>query len=197
MTGRMIKYNAKGLLEMNKVFVKKDFVFFWGNKASNTSRISKACLSQWWSCVFYENGIRYSSTEQYMMYQKALIFKDHIMAERIILTTNPKEIKGYGRKISGFDEEYWRKERERIVLQGNMLKFTQNTNLYDYLLSTKGKILVEASPFDRIWGIRMGENDENICNLNEWKGENLLGFILMEVRDRIQQTIIDGCSSNM
>lgn len=190
MTGRMSRYNRRGLLERNKTFAKKDFVFFWENKTLNTSRVAKTCLSQWWSCVFYEDNIRYSSAEQYMMHKKALLFKDHIMAERIMLTENPKKIKDFGRKTADFDEEYWKKVSEKIVLQGNLLKFTQNSNLYDYLLSTKEKILVEASPFDLIWGIGMKENDENICNLNEWKGENLLGFILMEVRDRISSKSI-------
>lgn len=187
MEGIIIKYNKKSLEETNKEFKKKEFVFFWEDQPSNASRISKTCLSQWWSCIFCENDIRYSSAEQYMMHQKALLFKDYIIAEKIMSTENPKEIKKYGRKIEDFDEKYWKKNREKIVLQGNLLKFSQNSNLYDYMLSTKEQILVEASPVDRIWGIGMKENDDNICNLNKWKGENLLGFILMEVRDRISR----------
>ena len=69
----------------------------------------------------------------------------------------------------------------------NLLKFSQNQNFKDFLLSTGDKILVEASPYDRIWGIGMLETDNRAENPLLWNGENLLGFALMEVRDQLRR----------
>lgn len=99
----------------------------------------------------------------------------------------PKEIKALGRKVRGFDESVWNKVKYSIVLNGNFRKFTQNPKLREFLLSTGENILVEASPYDAIWGIRMSANNENAQNPMKWKGQNLLGFALMEVRDEIRR----------
>jgi ribA/ribD-fused uncharacterized protein len=125
--------------------------------------------------------------EQYMMAEKARLFGDTEIEEKIMNCNNPNEIKGLGRKVRGFDEEIWNKVKYSIVVNGNYDKFMQNEKLKAYLLSTEDKILVEASPYDNVWGIQMSENDEDIKNPELWRGENLLGFALMEVRNEIKR----------
>lgn len=100
---------------------------------------------------------------------------------------DPKQIKALGRKVHNFDDTIWNKAKYSIVLNGNYLKFSQNPELREFLLSTGDDILVEASPLDAIWGIRMSENNENARNPLKWSGRNLLGFALMEVRDEIRR----------
>lgn len=121
-----------------------------------------------------------------MMSKKALLFDDKEVFEQIMVSDEPNKIKSLGRKIRNFDEKIWNDVKYSIVLNGNYLKFTQNRNLMNFLLSTGDKILVEASPTDRVWGIGMSENDERINNPYEWQGENLLGFALTEVREEIK-----------
>ena len=162
-----------------------DFIFFWGHTPSRDGYLTQACLSQWWLCVFMENGILFSCAEQYMMYKKALLFKDYKHAQEILITKTPKRIKELGRLVEDFDDEIWNTEKEKIVLRGNLLKFSQNSELRNYLTSTGNKILVEASPYDKVWGIGMKSNDDDICDPGKWQGKNLLGFLLMETRDRV------------
>ncbi|MDJ0633261.1 MAG: NADAR family protein [Xenococcaceae cyanobacterium MO_188.B29] len=73
--------------------------------------------------------------------------------------------------------------RSPIVVKGNLAKFSQKEALKEFLLNTKERILVEASPRDRIWGIGLGQNNPDAANPYQWQGLNLLGFALMEVRD--------------
>jgi len=98
----------------------------------------------------------------------------------------PKQFKALGRKIKGFDHNIWNKNKVNIVVKGNVAKFSQNKKLKDFLLSTGDKVLVEASPEDIIWGIGFGEEDSEARNPRAWKGENLMGFALMEVRDMLR-----------
>ena len=92
-----------------------------------------------------------------------------------------------GRKVKNFDEKKWNETKYSIVFAGNLLKFSQDENLKDFLLSTKNDIIVEASPYDKIWGMGMSADDEFVENPTRWKGENLLGFALMEVRDELSK----------
>ena len=158
--------STKELLETNK-----GFEFFWSGT-----------FSQWKSCKFYENGIMFTSAEQYMMYHKAILFGDVRIAKEILAINHPKEIKALGRKVKNFDEKIWNQNKYEIVKKGNILKFSQNPRLKKELLNTGDSILVEASPFDDIWGIKMGEFDPNRFDPLNWKGQNLLGFGLTEVR---------------
>jgi len=123
--------------------------------------------------------------EQYMMAEKARIFGDEEILEEILKNKNPKQIKALGRKVRNFDEEVWKKKRYSIILNGNYAKFIQNKELRRFLVETKNRVLVEASPYDKIWGIGMAADDENVENPLQWKGQNLLGFALMEVREEI------------
>ena len=121
------------------------------------------------------------------MVAKARIFKDEEVKKEIMNTSDPKLMKALGRKVRNFDPQVWDKAKYSIVLNGNYYKFTQNKEMMDFLLSTGDKILVEASPMDTIWGIGFGKENEKVKNVAMWRGQNLLGFALMEVRDEIRK----------
>lgn len=121
------------------------------------------------------------------MAEKARIFEDEEIRKQIFTETDPKTIKQLGRKIKNFNQEIWDKCKYSIILNGNYAKFLQNKELLDFLLSTGNKILVEASPYDTIWGVGMEEANPQINNPFLWKGQNLLGFALMEVRNELKR----------
>jgi ribA/ribD-fused uncharacterized protein len=139
-------------------------------------------LCQWWKSKFVENNIEYCCCEQYMMYQKALLFNDKETANKILNTKEPREQKKLGREVKNFDEHVWDVAKEKIVYNGNYLKFSQNEDLKEYLCDTHPYELVEANKYDRIWGIGMFSHDPNILDTSKW-GQNLLGKILMNVRN--------------
>lgn len=121
-----------------------------------------------------------------MMAEKARLFDDRIMLGKIMQAPTPKDAKLIGRSVSGFDAAIWEQHRSAIVIDGNYYKFTQNAALQKFLLETGDRILVEASPVDRIWGIGLAEDDPNATVPEKWPGLNLLGFALMAVRDRLR-----------
>lgn len=184
---KKLNYNLEKLRKEYNAGEKLKFLFFWGHQPSKDGSISKSCFSQWWKSDFLENMDLYCCTEQYMMAGKAKLFNDEEVFEEIMKCKDPKKIKSLGRKVKNFDEEKWNKAKIDIVFKGNYLKFMQNKNLKEFLLSTGNRIIVEASPYDAVWGIKMSENDEFVNNPLKWKGKNLLGFILMEVRDEIKK----------
>ena len=112
---------------------------------------------------------------------------DEDTRKRILASTDPKEIKALGREVRNFDEYKWQKHRMEIVITGNLHKFMDNEELKVFLLGTRDKILVEASPYDTVWGIGMKEDDPDCRNPRLWKGENLLGFALMDVREKLSK----------
>lgn len=185
-----IELNQKySLLKLQRDFnsgKKIDFLFFYGH-TNDKKEINKSSLSQWYIKDFKENDLIFNCMEKYMMYNKALLFDDKNIANEILNTNHPKAIKELGRKVKNFNDEAWDKMKYKIVFTGNYYKFSQNTDLRNFLLSTKNKVLVEASPYDKVWGIKMRYDDENIENPFFWKGENLLGFALMQVRDEIKR----------
>ncbi len=159
------------------------YLFFWGHTPHKDGLITSSCLSQWWICEFESNGLIFHSTEHWMMYQKAVLFKDFKVADQILTCPTPGEAKELGRKVSNFDDGIWNEHRLDIVIEGNRLKFSQNEELKTFLLNTKQRVLVEASPVDEIWGVGLSKDSDKIENPNTWRGLNLLGFALMEVRD--------------
>lgn len=163
------------------------YTFFWKPQPSSDGSIMESCLSQWWKADFWSVAHTYCCMEQFMMASKAELFDDEEIRKEILQCSDPKQIMALGRKVRNFDEKVWNEVKYSIVLNGNYLKFTQNPELRDFLLSTGDKVLVEASPYDGIWGIKMGQTDENVLNPLKWRGENLLGFALMEVRDEIRR----------
>ena len=135
---------------------------------------------------FEVDGIQYHTTEQYMMASKARVFGDNDTLKEIMNATNPSDYKKLGRKVKGFEPTLWDEKKLDIVVEGNKAKFGQNPELKEYLLSTDDAILVEASPYDNIWGIGMDRDTAINCKVEDWKGENLLGCALMEVRDYLR-----------
>ncbi|MEI0496343.1 NADAR family protein [Brachyspira intermedia] len=180
------KYSLEKLRKDFNSGKKIDFLFFYGH-TNDKKEVTKSSLSQWYIKDFKENDLVFNCMEKYMMYNKALLFDDKDIANEILNTNQPKAIKELGRKVKNFNDELWDKMKYKIVFIGNYYKFSQNTDLRNFLLSTKNKVLVEASPYDKVWGIKMKYDDENIENPFCWKGENLLGFALMEVRDEIKR----------
>ena len=168
------------------------FLFFWGHN-NRYNNINKTCLSQWYPCEFEIDGETYNCAEQYMMAQKAVVFKDSRTLEKILESSDPKQIKALGRQVKNFNDGVWFQYAKNIVIRGNYAKFSQNPELKEFLLKTAPNILVEASPYDKIWGIGLSERDHSqiICNPHNWLGTNLLGCALTEVRDMLKAEIED------
>ena len=143
--------------------------------------------SQWYNSSMTIDGIRYSCCEQYMMHQKALLFKDLTTAAKIMSTTSPKLQKQLGREVINYNEAIWDNRKIDIVFIGNLAKFSQNELLKTELLNTGNRQFVEASPFDTIWGIGMGLDNPLINDPTKWKGLNLLGQVLNFVRDTLRK----------
>lgn len=191
------------------------FTFFW---------YTSSPFSQWHPSLFTVEGTTFTSAEQYMMYNKAVLFGDFAIAEEImslnslvlknkdgdledyilkryaegqiskkeilkdkhlkaLWTESQNAIKALGKKVKNYDDTIWIENRERIVEEGNFAKFSQNADLKEALLATKGTTLVEASPYDTIWGIGLKEDDARAKNVSTWRGLNLLGKILTNIRD--------------
>ena len=161
------------------------YLFFWGHTPPPDGSINQSCFSQWWMQDFEINSVRYLCAEQYMMAEKARLFGDNEMLNSIMQTNIPKEMKAYGRAVCNFEKSIWDANCFQIVKKANIAKFTQNNDLLEFLLGTKNRILVEASPRDRIWGIGMGKDNPNAENPLKWRGQNLLGFALTEARDEL------------
>lgn len=162
------------------------YTFFWGHTRAKDHAITKSCFSQWYEVEFKLNGVVFKTTEQYMMAEKAKLFNDSIILEQIMSADTTKEIKELGRKIANFDSEIWNQNKFNIVVKGNYEKFNQNWDLKKFLLETDDSIIVEASPYDKIWGIGLAETDKDIKNPLLWKGSNLLGYALMNVREKLR-----------
>jgi ribA/ribD-fused uncharacterized protein len=162
------------------------FLFFWGHQPNKDGSISKTCFSQWWLSSFDVDGITYKTAEHWMMAKKALLFNDKEIFEKIIQAKSPAEAKKLGREVKNYDDKLWLANRYQIVKEGNYHKFSQNAELATFLLNTKERILVEASPVDPIWGIGMAADNKEVNNPEKWQGLNLLGFALMEVRDELR-----------
>lgn len=160
----------------------RSIIFFYGEKKKYRE------FSNFYPCTFRSkckccDGTTYTSSEQYMMAHKAILFKDDASYKRILKAKTPMEAKKLGRKVINFNEEKWKKVRTRIVILGLTYKFSSDPKLKKVLLDTGNAILVEASPRDKIWGIGMGEKKGREVGIKGWKGTNLLGKCLMKVRD--------------
>lgn len=177
-----MRYDIEKIKEIVSRNTSIEIIYFWGHRKS-LKKITETCFSQWYDVCFEVNGVQYHTTEQYMMASKARLFGDDDVLKLIMNATTPSEYKKLGKKVKGFDSALWDEKKQNIVVEGNKAKFCQNINLKEYLLSTGNAILVEASPYDAIWGIGMNKNQALNSSVEDWKGENLLGCALMEVRD--------------
>lgn len=161
------------------------YLFFWGHRPGK-SGITASCFSQWYEAPFVVDGQRYATAEHFMMAEKAALFGDHEVRARVLEAPTPDAAKALGRRVNGFDDAVWTAHRFSIVVRANEAKFTQQSELRAFLESTGSRILVEASPVDRIWGIGLAQDDARAADPQQWDGLNLLGFALMEVRDRLR-----------
>ncbi|MEU5718442.1 NADAR family protein [Streptomyces sp. NPDC020403] len=159
---------------------------FWGHRPRPDGRLSESCLSQWWPSPFTVGGVTYASAEHWMMAGKARLFGDAEAAERAVAASSPAAAKKVGRLVRDFDEDVWVRERYALVVAGSVHKFGQDPALRAYLTGTGERVLVEASPLDRIWGIGLGKDDPRTADPAAWRGLNLLGFALMEARARLR-----------
>ena len=153
-----------------------NYTFFWTGP-----------FSQWFPAKFVIDDVKYISTEQYMMAQKAVLFDDKEAFKNIMLTHSPRKQKAFGRAVKGFNKNEWEKVARGLVYMGNYAKFTQNPDLKEFILKTSGTELVEASPYDKIWGIGLPEGHKDIYDPKKWKGKNWLGQVLTQVRLKIEE----------
>jgi ribA/ribD-fused uncharacterized protein len=160
------------------------YLYFWGHQPT-PGVVGASCFSQWYEAAFVVDGQSFATAEHYMMAEKAVLFGDLATRDQIIAANNPGAAKAMGRKVKGFDEEQWLAARFAIVVRGNLAKFAQNAELGVFLQQTGTRILVEASPLDQIWGIGLGQADPLAADPRNWKGLNLLGFALMQVRSEL------------
>ncbi|MFF8729788.1 NADAR family protein [Streptomyces sp. NPDC015171] len=161
------------------------YLHFWGHRPLPDGRIGASCLSQWWPSPFVVDGVRYATAEHWMMAGKARLFGDAEAEQRVLAAGHPAEAKKAGRLVRDFDERIWTRERFRIVVEGSVHKFAADAGLGTFLLNTGDRVLVEASPVDRVWGIGLSADDEAASDPERWRGHNLLGFALMEARERL------------
>ena len=159
--------------------MKDKYTFFWGTDGKYGH------LSNWYKCKFKceLDIIEFNCSEQYMMYHKALLFKDNEIANLILKSDSPREQKKLGRKVKNFDTNIWEENAKKIVYDGCLLKYLSNPELMKKLFDTQGTILVEASPYDKVWGIGLLETDKRAKSKNKWLGKNWLGEVLTKLRN--------------
>ena len=146
-------------------------------------------LSQWFYAPFYVMRTEYLTAEHYMMHKKAELFGDNLISALILNTYEPSEVKKLGKQVQNFDIIKWNEKKFDIVVQGNWYKFHNYKDLKRKLLATGDSILVEASPTDRIWGIGRPMGYSQLHDVDSWRGENLLGFALMKVREKVKNEL--------
>lgn len=159
------------------------YLFFWGHQPRKDGAISKTCFSQWFEAPFMLGGIHYATAEHYMMAEKARLFSDGQTLAKILAAPSPAHAKKLGREVADFDNARWEARGFDAVVEGNVAKFTQNPAMGEFLLNTGNRVLVEASPVDKVWGIGLAGDDPRALHPAQWQGANLLGFALMRVRE--------------
>lgn len=177
--------NRDDLIAAIEAGVRVKYLFFWGHTETG-EEVTAACLSQWYPSPFEVEGVTYLTAEHWMMAGKARLFRDSDELTAVLASTHPGEAKRAGRRVRGFDQVTWERHRFELVIAGNVHKFGQDERLRSWLLGTGDRVLVEASPRDRVWGIGMGRANPDATDPARWRGLNLLGFALMEARDRLR-----------
>ena len=153
-------------------------------------------LSNWYIRNFTIAGKTYCCVEQYMMEQKALLFNDYEIANQIMAQTDPQEMQKLGRQVENFHQVVWDAYKQLIVYKALLAKFEQNPDLMRDLLNTKTSTFVECSRSDKVWGIGLGMHDE-IRYIEEWPGQNLLGFTLVQVRAELMDRFLKQYSDKI
>ncbi|MFJ7153829.1 NADAR family protein [Streptomyces sp. NPDC101118] len=159
---------------------------FWGHRPRADGTLGPSCLSQWWPSPFTVGDVEYATAEHWMMAGKARLFGDEEALAVALAAPTPAEAKKAGRLVRGFDDAVWERERYAIVVEGSVHKFGSDPALRSFLLGTGERVLVEASPLDRIWGIGLAADSPDALVPERWRGLNLLGFALMDARERLR-----------
>ena len=148
-------------------------IYFWNGIYSN-----------WHPAPFTDPNTKtaFVNSEQAFMWYKAMHFHDTGTADKVLLTSDPKAVKALGRLVKNYDESKWKEVRYNIMVDVNYYKFSQNEAMKQELLASGDKVIVEASPYDKIWGVGLLEDDPLILDEKNWQGENLLGKAIMDVR---------------
>ena len=169
---------------LSEANITEKYVAFWGSVFSNFYPCKIHVSSDWWDRPV---DLHFTTSEQYFMWLKATYFEDYETAEKILAARTPKEAKKLGRQVKGFDEDEWAKIREDAMYNAVYAKFSQNENLENFLLADefKDKIFVEGSPYDKIWGVGLDWCDPRIGDEENWQGLNLLGTVLVNVREAL------------
>ena len=154
------------------------FTFFWK---------SNECFSNWYMSPFTKDGKTFNCSEQCFMYQKALLFDDQEIAQKILEAKHPRDQKALGRKVKNFDNDIWSKMSKTLMYEVNKLKFTQTPGLLKQLMDTGNTEICETSPYDAIWGIGMDDNHPDVNDKSKWKGQNLLGEVLTQLREDLKK----------
>ncbi len=154
----------------------EEFTFFWNGP-----------FSQWKPAEFTCYGQTFNCAEQFMMFYKAVFFDDYDIAGKIMETVLPSEQKKLGRKVKDFDVDKWGVAAKHIVYAGSFHKYTQNPELFLQLVNTHSTTLVEASPYDKIWGIGLHDEDPRAFSRDTWQGLNWLGEVLTELRGDLME----------
>ena len=182
-TGRIASREA--LVREVRAGARFNYLHFWGHRARSDGRVASSCLSQWWPSPFTVDGVTYGTAEHWMMAAKARLFDDAEAERQVLAAEHPSLAKKAGRLVRGFDEAIWQRECFAIVVEGSVHKFAAHADLREFLLGTGDRVLVEASPVDRVWGIGLAADSEAAMDPERWRGPNLLGFALMEARRRL------------
>ncbi|MEV4642018.1 NADAR family protein [Actinoplanes sp. NPDC049548] len=161
------------------------FLPFWRPRPEPDGGVGAGCLSQFWPAPFTVDGTTFPSAEHFMMWRKATLFADSDTARRVLAARDPATAQALGRQVRGFIERTWTATRFPVVVEGNLAKFGAHPALRNFLLGTGDRVLVEASPVDLVWGAGLAADHPDIAVPGRWRGQNLLGFALMEVRDRL------------
>jgi len=151
-------------------------VYFYG---------AQECYSQWYKAGFTYKGLYFKTAEFWMMYCKAMLFKDTDIAEKILNANHSYEAKALGKRVRNFVKEVWERHCKRYVYIGNHLKFSQNPNILKVILTHAGKVFVEASIPDVIWGVGLSEDNDDILDHRNWKGTNWLGDCITDVANTL------------
>jgi ribA/ribD-fused uncharacterized protein len=181
----MVMWTRQRLVEHVSNGASVDYLLFWGHTPKEAGRVDASCLSQWFPRPFSHDGVRYATAEHFMMAAKARLFGDGAALEAILDSQAPAEVKALGRSVRNFDDDAWAEARAEAVVRGNVAKFGEHPDLGAFLRATGDRVLVEASPRDRIWGIGLGAANPAARVPSRWRGRNLLGFALMEARERL------------
>jgi len=151
-------------------------------------------LSNWAKSPIFLDGATYNCVEQWIMASKARACGDQSVQEQVMQTKNPRKQKGLGRSIDKKAvDRYWKVQQKwNVQLRGCRAKFQQNHKLATSLLQTGQKPIAEASPSDEIFGIGLAPSNPLAQDPANWKGLNLLGKALMQVRNELRDHILAG-----